>query len=1182
MSESTSFELGSVDRPTRFQVNPVNHRKNDKDNGKDDVPHEVYRRLTNIDGEPVEDDQFNEDASQMPQQPRTQRIQSIKSSFRDKDKPSRFKDLQTTRFQVDPRNEDSDDSNESNEDRELLENEYDTKYGKSFRHFTREALPRLDNYRNIMSIQAAYRPTLDELHNATLTGKMSHSLNRNQDPETAILNGMLKFGWIKGVLIRCLLNIWGVMLFLRLSWVVGQAGIVEGFLLILTTTAVTTITALSMSAISTNGVIKGGGTYYMISRSLGPEFGGSIGLIFSLANAVACAMYVVGFCESMMDLLRSFGAQIVDGGVQDVRIVGSITILILLVIVVVGMEWEAKAQIGLLIILLIAIADFMIGTLIGPKSDEEKAKGFLGYNSTLFQQNLFADYRKEKNIQHDFFSVFAIFFPAATGILAGANISGDLKDPQKSIPKGTILAIIITTATYLVMVLMVGATVARDATGNVTDTVNGSYAFLDCIPGNCSYGLENSFQVIELVSGFGPLIYAGCFAATLSSALASLVSAPKVFQALCKDELYPKIVWFAKGFGKNNEPVRGYVLTFFIAIGFILIGELNLIAPLISNFFLAAYMLINFSTFHASLAQPVGWRPTFKYYNMWLSLIGAVLCVAVMFLISWWTALITFVAVLALYLIVSYRKPDVNWGSTTQAQTYKNALISVQQLNNVEEHVKNYRPQILVLSGLPNTRPVLVDFAYMLTKNLSLLVCGHVLRGSSSQRYRNYLQERASSWFRKHRVKGFYSLVDGEDFEAGSKALMQASGIGKLKPNILLLGYKTDWQTCERKDLNLYFNIMHKALDMYLSVAILRVSNGLDCSQILGDESNTQRNIMEVPRTLQPNESSTDLNAVDKSAHNGLGGSMDSLSRNVSQGQDGQTQDPNENGLKLIKMFKIPLIRITFHDEASSTSDLSFTVNTHTKTQDITGLPDPADPKGPLILTNSLRKSKKTHDDPASLYKGPGGVELPKEVLNDLTQFTRKRSHAVIDVWWLYDDGGLTLLLPYIISTRKQWQSCKLRVYALANKKAEMEFEQRSMASLLSKFRIDYSDLQLIPDITKKPQESSTQFFNELIKDFVVSENNVNITTPVNEDEALTTEDDLLNVQDKTNRYLRLREYLLEKSVKSDLVVMTLPMPRKNIVSAPLYMAWLESLSRGMPPFLFVRGNQTSVLTFYS
>lgn len=151
--------------------------------------------------------------------------------------------------------------------------------------------------------------------------------------------------------------------------------------------------------------------------------------------------------------------------------------------------------------------------------------------------------------------------------------------------------------------------------------------------GECNYGLHNSFQVIELVSGFGPIIYAGCFAATLSSALASLVSAPKVFQALCKDELYPKIKWFAKGYGKNNEPVRGYVLTFILAIAyvleykfmleslliilffsFILIGELNLIAPLISNFFLAAYMLINFSTFHASLAKPVGWRPTFKVH----------------------------------------------------------------------------------------------------------------------------------------------------------------------------------------------------------------------------------------------------------------------------------------------------------------------------------------------------------------------------------------------------------------------------------------------------------------------------------------------------------------------------------------------------------------------------------------
>lgn len=173
------------------------------------------------------------------------------------------------------------------------------------------------------------------------------------------------------------------MLFLRLSWVVAQTGIGEAILLILTTTIVTSITTLSMSAISTNGEIKGGGSYFMISRSLGPEFGGSIGLIFAIANAVACAMYVVGFCEALNSLLGSLGASIVDGGVQDVRIVGTVTMVVLTGIVLIGMEWEAKAQLVLLAILLAAVINFFIGSFIGPLGELEVAKGFVGYNSKL-------------------------------------------------------------------------------------------------------------------------------------------------------------------------------------------------------------------------------------------------------------------------------------------------------------------------------------------------------------------------------------------------------------------------------------------------------------------------------------------------------------------------------------------------------------------------------------------------------------------------------------------------------------------------------------------------------------------------------------------------------------------------------------------------------------------------------
>ncbi|XP_033219683.1 bumetanide-sensitive sodium-(potassium)-chloride cotransporter [Belonocnema kinseyi] len=1018
---------------------------------------------------------------------------------------------------------------DSMEGRASLLGEQDSR--KSLKYMTREALPRLDNYRNILSIQVTHRPSLDELHNPTLLHKSSGTHTLPIVDEKVPTTG-IKFGWIQGVLLRCLLNIWGVMLFLRLSWVVAEAGVGESIVLILTTTMVTTITSLSMAAISTNGLIKGGGTYYMISRSLGPEFGGSIGIIFSLANAVACAMYVVGFCESLVDLLRRYESCIIDCSSADVRIIGVITVALLLAIVMIGMEWEAKAQVGLLVILLLAIADFLIGTFIGPKSDAERAQGFIGYDARLFEENFYPDYKPKDGQNHDFFSVLAIFFPAATGILAGANISGDLKDPQSAIPKGTLLAIFLTTLSYLIMAVMVGGSVMRDASGNITDifsvyntsvlrsivslenqTIVENETYVEPIPekvwsiygtsfnctapNNCPYGSHNSFQVIELVAAFGPFIYAGCFAATLSSALASLVSAPKVFQALCLDNLYPGIAWFS---GKNGkEPVRGYILTFVIAVAFILIGQLDAIAPLISNFFLAAYTLVNFSTFHASLARPIGWRPTFRYYNMWLSLAGAILCVAVMFLISWCTALITLSAVLGLYLIVAYRKPDVNWGSTTQAQTYKSALTSIQQLDRVEEHVKNYRPQILLLSGSPSSRSSFVDFAYHITKNKSLLICGDILESSVSYKTRATMSMMATSWFRANKIKAFYSLVDGANFQDGATSLMQTAGLGKLRPNILLMGYKQDWSTCPLENLNMYFNVMHKALDMHIAVALLRVSEGLDFSAVIEDVEEHRRVMLTM---IRGNQSFSQLS------------------------------------------------------QASSTSDIS-----------VSGSPTP-------------RRSNMINEYPnptAEEHRENGlNTTISKDILDAVSRFQKKQKKGTIDVWWLYDDGGLTLLLPYIISMRQSWSNSKLRVFALANKHSELEYEQRSMASLLSKFRIDYSALKVIPDISKPAQLGTKNFFDSLITEFC------NPANPRLSEADTIKESELLAMKDKTNRHLRLRELLLENSTEANLVVMTLPMPRKGAVSAPLYMAWLETLTRDMPPFLLVRGNHSSVLTFYS
>lgn len=239
-----------------------------------------------------------------------------------------------------------------------------------------------------------------------------------------------------------------------------------------------------------------GGAYFLISRSLGPEFGGSIGVIFSIANAVAIAMYVVGFAETVRDLLRDNNALMVDE-VNDIRIIGLITVIILFGVAIVGLQWVVRTQIVLLAILIISILNVIIGSFIGPQNAESHAKGFMGYDKDVFNTNMKQGYNGE-----GFFSVFAVFFPAATGILAGVNISGDLKNVNSAIPKGTMFAIIISSLVYILLAWIVGATYVREATGIVAAGIvnatiaNGTEA-TSCLTSDCKYGLLNDFQVIN-------------------------------------------------------------------------------------------------------------------------------------------------------------------------------------------------------------------------------------------------------------------------------------------------------------------------------------------------------------------------------------------------------------------------------------------------------------------------------------------------------------------------------------------------------------------------------------------------------------------------------------------------------------------------------------------------------------
>ncbi|KAM8861686.1 LOW QUALITY PROTEIN: solute carrier family 12 member 3 [Synchiropus picturatus] len=988
-----------------------------------------------------------------------------------------------------------------------------------------------------------------------------------------------RFGWVQGVMIRCMLNIWGVILYLRLPWITAQAGIGESqqdipaseskrgdeellrsgltWVIILLSSCITGITGLSTSAIATNGKVKGGGTYFLISRSLGPELGGSIGLIFAFANAVAVAMHTVGFAETVVDLMSEHGAVMVDR-INDIRIIGIITVTFLLGISTAGMAWESKAQILFFLVIMVSFINYFVGTVI-PASPDKQAKGFFSYKADIFATNFVPSWTGPEG---SFFGMFSIFFPSATGILAGANISGDLKNPTVAIPRGTLMAIFWTTLSYILIsatigtstasgqnrlhyksrgFVLTGSCVVRDASGLLNDSLSPSsgeaceglscqfgWDFSNCINNNtCTFGIRNYYQSMSLVSAFAPLITAGIFGATLSSALACLVSAPKVFQCLCRDRLYPLIGFFGKGYGKNDEPLRGYLLTYLIAACFILIAELNTIAPIISNFFLCSYCLINFSCFHASITNSPGWRPTFRFYNKWLSLLCALCCLVIMFLLTWWAALIAFGVVFFLLLYTLYKRPEVNWGSSVQASSYNIALSHCVSLNQVQDHVKNYRPQCLVLTGAPSSRPALVDLVSCFTKGLSLMMCSNVVTVSVDGTHRHQrclhleppfqagpssVQKQSGdaqqTWLNKRKVKSFYSEVVASDLRSGVNMLVQGAGLGRITPNVLLMGFKSDWRTDSPQVADDYIGIVHDAFEQQYGVCVLRMREGLDVTQPYRSYGNYRY------RTICRKTKASLV--VFQSIHASMEGTTRSFRATAN------------------------------HRHPHRLTDLHLNAD--------------------RVDTHLLTRLSTAADDPQ--------VSSP---------FQKKQAKKTIDVYWLSDDGGLTLLLPYLLTRRKRWAKCKVRVFVGGD--AEKKEEQREeVVALIKKFRLGFHDVQVLPDLLHNPQPGNVHQFENMVAHLRAEETNPknNSGSTPHAEPWRITDQDLERNKAKTLRLIRLNEVLQESSREAALVVVTMPVGRRGLCPSFLYLSWLDVLSHDMrPPVLLVRGNQENVLTLY-
>jgi len=581
------------------------------------------------------------------------------------------------------------------------------------------------------------------------------------------------FGTFAGVFTPCLLTIFGVIMFLRAGYVVGNAGLLRALAILAIAKSISLLTTLSLSAVATNQQVKGGGAYFLISRSLGTEFGGSIGIALYLAQAVSVSLYVIGFTEAFCSTFTAFA--------PHATAVAVLVCLVMFAVTYVGAGWAIKVQFLVLAALVTSILSFFAGGCMTTTG--------VGFTERL-TVNLHADYLPDRS----FWVIFAIYFPAVTGIMAGASMSGDLADPQKSLPTGTLAAVVISAVVYAAqMVLMAGC----------------------CARGD----LLNDTMVLKRLSLWGPLVDVGIWAATLSSALGSFVGAPRVLQALARDRIFPSLQPFAAGAGPTDEPRRAVVLTLVIALAAIMAGDLNVIAPVITMFFLSTYGMVIFACFYESRALNPSFRPRFTWFHWTTALAGALGCLFVMFLVNRSAAVVSLLILFGLYRYLEEREVVAGFGDAKSGYVFRRAVTDLAELERLGYHPKNWRPQILVLSGNPKTRPRLVELADMLECGRGFLVVANVLAGPFEQLLPRRATQEASirTFLRDQSIEGFPEVVIAESFEAGFLGLAQSAGVGRLKPNAVLMGW------CENDETRVsYARCLRRALELGLDVLIHR------------------------------------------------------------------------------------------------------------------------------------------------------------------------------------------------------------------------------------------------------------------------------------------------------------------------------------------------------------------------
>ena len=523
-------------------------------------------------------------------------------------------------------------------------------------------------------------------------------------------------------------------MYLRFGWVVGNVGLLGTLAIVTLGTSITFLTALSIASIATNAPVKAGGAYFLISRSLGVEMGGAIGIPLFLAQAFSVALYIMGFSESMVAIFPML----------EIKVVGVVTTILLSLLALFSTKAAIRAQFVILAVIAFSLISFAFGSPIDGES--------------------YSLLKGPVEEPENFWVVFAVFFPAVTGIMAGVNMSGDLKNPAKSIPKGTFMAVGVGYIIYMIVPFFFAY--RADAATLATDNM-----------------------IMQRLAYWGMAIVLGIWGATLSSAVGSLLGAPRVLQALVVDNVLPsKLSFLAKGSGAEKIPRAATIFTSIIALVLVIVGDLNMIAPILTMFFLTTYGTLNLTSGIETMLQSPSFRPKFRVHWVF-SFLGTLGCVAVMFLINALATAIAMVFIIGIYVLIRRRRLKTTFGDVTRGMLLQVVRYALLRLEAKADDAKSWRPNILVFSGLPTKRWHLIDFAYGIAQEKGLITVATILpeKGITQERVTKHAHN-ISAYLRDKNIKTLVRVTKSESPFLGSKQLVNSYGLGSLVPNTVLLG----------------------------------------------------------------------------------------------------------------------------------------------------------------------------------------------------------------------------------------------------------------------------------------------------------------------------------------------------------------------------------------------------------